>query len=368
MAWIFGAALFNLPILGACNQPQREPAPSSLSAPEGERDRASVTAPQRASASPAPETMPGVESVCARYSSTQVPATDLALDAERARFKGCDAEALYYGLNAPVDYERARKCAFDGEPTHGGPGIANPEILMMIYANGRGVPVNLGLALRFACSLGGSPSELDARVARLWAARNEPQSLEGFDQCDDATSGPMTGYCADLQVRIAENGRKFRLQSATAGLPASELRALQSRAKLFFDVRSRKEVDQSGSQRASFAVAERSQLEDQFLHALGQLKDPEFVPEAADAKSVAAELASVLSSIANCKDLRDAEQGMPGLVTRAGIKETQRRWLEYRDAFVALALKLRPATRAEAWQAFLGRTRLAQLKELAAGC
>jgi len=83
---------------------------------------------------------------------------------------------------------------------------------------------------------------------------------------------------------------------------------------------------------------------------------------------LATELAGLLTRIDACKDLKDAEQSVPGLVNSAGIRETEQRWLAYRAAFVALALAAHPNTTAGIWLAWLIQPRVSQLHELATGC
>lgn len=66
----------------------------------------------------------------------------------------CDSEALYYGFAAPPDFPAALQCAYyeraHPKPSMGDP-FYGPGVLMMLYANGKGVPRDYDLAIRFAC-------------------------------------------------------------------------------------------------------------------------------------------------------------------------------------------------------------------------
>jgi len=352
-------------VLVACTQPR--PAPGPAARPDTAPLAAGSAVPSNATMTP-PEALPSVEAACQRFASAPVPQADFASDTERTALKGCDAEASYYGIDMPIDRQRARQCALGERRPGGSPAIVNPAVLMMIYANGFGAPANYDLALGFACQVGGAPAELGGRVSRLWAARAGEKWSAPFDQCDDATSGVMTGYCADLQERIAVAARKARLRAAAAGLPPREFAALQRAAQRFFEARSTKEVDRSGSQAASLVISERAQLEESFVQALNQVREPVFRPAPGDAQALASELARLLARIAACKDLKQTEQSLPGLVNSTGIRETEQRWLAYRAAFVALALEAHPNTSAEIWISWLTQPRLSQLKELATGC
>jgi hypothetical protein len=270
-------------------------------------------------------------------------------DADRASLANCDADALYYGIDMKVDYPRARQCAYGGKPAEGSPGADRPEILMMIYANGLGVPPNYDLAIRFACQARGAPIERDGRVFRLWAVRAGERPAAPLDQCDDATSGLFTGYCSALQERQAAVARKARWQTVVAAMPGPQLSALRRAADTYFEARTDKEVNQSGSLRASMSIHERARLEDDFVQQLEQVRAPDFAPNAADGKAIESEIAALLKQIQTCD----------------GYKP---KWLAYRKAFVALALAQHKNSDANLWLAWLAAPRLAQLKELASGC
>lgn len=323
-------------------------------------DRAASATPPPPPPSAAPEPAPDTQAICQRFAATPIPEGDLPSDGERASLRGCDAEALYYGIGTSVDFERARRCAFS---------TGSPEILLMIYANGQGVPPRLELALRFACQLESAPAELEARVGRLWQARSGgPQWPHPFDVCDDATSGSASSYCAAHEERALSAAREARKRQAALGLPASPFAALDSAARRFFDARSRHEVDLTGTARAQVSVEERAKLEEQLVATLEKLGDVGFEPQASGPQSLEKEMQQLLSRIASCKSLAELEQLVPGAVSRAGVRRTQSSWLAYRAAFVSLAAAARPKSPRGRWLALLDQQRVVQLRELADGC
>jgi hypothetical protein len=326
---------------------------------------ASALPPTAVTSQPQPET----DALCDRFASAPIPSSDRPSTVEVATLHGCDAEALYYGIGGTADFARARQCGYaelgnDRASTFGG-----AEILMMIYANGRGVPVNLELALRFACQVGGAPAELEARLGRLWSARDStaPAWTEPFDVCDDATSGYMSGCCAAHEERVAAVTRSARRRAASAGMPP-ELTALDAAASRFFEARSTSEVDLTGTLRARFSIEERGKLEDDFVELLEQLHDSALLPEKRDVQPLQQSLGRLTSRIASCKNLADMEKILPGTVSRAGIRKTQAAWQAYRAAFAALVGKLRPANQRGAWLELFDQKRVAQLEQLADGC
>ncbi|HVZ33589.1 MAG TPA: hypothetical protein VG963_14255, partial [Polyangiaceae bacterium] len=287
--------------------------------------------------------------------------------AELASLRGCDAEALYYGIGESVDFVKARRCAYAEEANGEGTAMGGSAVLMMTYANGQGVPRNFDLALRFACDVGGAPAELDGRVGRLVRARAAGALSEAFDVCDDITSGFMQGICTAHGERLADVGRQARLHAATSDLPQPELAALERAAQAFFEARSQGEVDQTGTARSAFVIEERTQLEDQHTHFLEQLHDAKFTPPQRGEAALDQEMRATLARIAGCSSLQQQEQ-FAGAITRAGIRDAQARWIDYRAAFVVLAVRVRPQVPPESWRTWLGAKRLEQLQALAEGC
>jgi hypothetical protein len=220
-----------------------------------------------------------VDGACARAARLTPPSADEPTPVERKSLVGCDAEALYYGIGAPPDYEKARKCAYtqlgrNREVTDADV-FSGPAILMMIYANGKGVAVLSDLALTFACQVFSARAELEGRVARLVGRRPEDQQGKDFDVCDDITSGFMDGFCAAHAERIVAPVRVLRKRRAEGGLPATELGALDRAATAFFDARETNEVDLTGTSRAAFQIEERASLEDGYVEALERIRGPD---------------------------------------------------------------------------------------------
>jgi len=350
-----------LTLLGCNRAPAAEGRPTpSASTPIA----ASTPKPEAAEAMPeAVEAMPDVDSLCKRLEQLSLPSGDMPADSALPALATCNAESLYYGIGVPVDFDAARRCAYAEEAQKRAPVVGGAAILMMVYANGNGVQKNFDLALHFTCRVGGAEAEIESRAARLWRAREGGQLREPFDLCDDITSGFMSGHCSAHRERVAAVGRNAGRSAATANMPKRELSALLIAADRYFQTRSSDEVDQSGTLRASFGIEEQARLEDEFVAALEQLRSAAFPPTSA----APADISATLARIARCKHLA-AMEPMAGAITRAGIRRTQARWLAYREAFIALALKLHPDQKREAFEIWLDQVRLRQLTELASGC
>src|SRR5262249_39964321 len=151
---------------------------------------------------------------CERLAVASLPAADQPSPGEVEALATCDAEALYYGIGRSSDYAEARRCAYAQRRGDGAPVFGGPEILLMIYANGKGVPRNLDIATQFACEVGGAEAELGGRIAHLTRLRGASQPPD-LDICDDVTSGFMGGHCAAHAERVAKVQRDARLKAAT---------------------------------------------------------------------------------------------------------------------------------------------------------
>jgi uncharacterized protein YecT (DUF1311 family) len=137
---------------------------------------------------------------------------------------------------------------------------------------------------------------------------------------------------------------------------------------VFFDARERNEVELSGTLRAALQIDERAKLEDAYVAALEQTKSAAFPPKEADVGTAESELNEAYSRIMRCSQLAEMEKVLAGAITREGIRKTQRLWLPYREAWIALGMRVRPGTRREVWQAWITRERTKMLAELTTGC
>jgi uncharacterized protein YecT (DUF1311 family) len=364
-----GAAFWAALFVGACKptqtlapstiQPVAAASSASSAAPLGPTGRAS-SAPSSSAAPEAPA--PDPEAECARVASAAFPRADRPPPGELPTLRGCDAEALYYGIGRPPDFAAARRCAYAQMETKQPPVFGGESILMMIYANGRDVATNLDLATKLACTASWAEAERDGRVRHLAALRRRPGST-GFDLCDDITSGYMMGACTAHSERVRSLARGARKQEATKGLPALELGRLEQAAAAFFDARERNEVDLSGTARAALQIEERSKLERDYVESLAKIRTRD-LPPPSDFASADVELNRVYAKIMSTKIDPDSLYGIYGSVQPKGVQETQRVWLRFRDAWAELGVKVRPEIKSEAWKAWVTRERTKMLQDL----
>ncbi|QBR70792.1 hypothetical protein CU048_05310 [Beijerinckiaceae bacterium] len=276
---------------------------------------------------------------CDKASKLPLPKVEVPTPAERAALKGCDSEALYFGIGIPRDPARARQCAYvEREASDNGwPNLfSGTGMLMTIYANGIGAPRSFDLALKFACELQGAPAEEQGWVAHLEKFKREHWRGQDFSPCEDITSGAAQGACAQHEARLAEETRKEKLASLIAGWSEGERRAfatLEKAKNAYVQAEADNEVDMSGTARGAMYVEAEQAEEDRFLAILQSLIKGE---PPASPKERFAEADAKLNALYG-KILKTKDSSARGTVTKDGIKATQRVWLRYRDAWVAFA-------------------------------
>ncbi len=308
------------------------------------------------------------ETVCKEITAKPVSDPKLTGPLSPAQLGKCDSEALYYGFGSKPDFAAALQCAWF-ERAHPDTVHANMNrgvgVLAMLYANGRGTPKNIELAMQFACEQQwAAPAEMTGRLEHLSSMKDGKPQDPAFDMCDDGTSGLTMGKCAEVQQRFADAERDKKLLAITAKLTPAQRRLydrLHAAEENFENMRTGSELDLSGSARVMFQYSDQGKLRDQFLINL-QRFSREDIPAATatDAKNLDAEMNGLYQKIMQAPE----ETFSLGTVKREGIRDTQRSWLKLRDAWTEFAKSAYPRLTADRVMAQLIRLRLNQLRLL----
>lgn len=304
-----------------------------------------------------------MEAICKKAQSVNFPQKDLPTKKEYATLKGCQSEKYYYGIGVPVNYQKARICAFIEKASSNEPVIGDSTILMMLYANGQGVRRNLDLATKLACNIWGAPAETVGRVMHLQSLKTQSSS-NNFDICDDVTSGFWEGACARKDADIANAKHKVQIQEIIEKWSPQQQKAFQNLMAArneFINARVSNEVDLTGTGRAAFEIEEKSSIENNFRVSLKRFEKgnlPFFSPN--DYKKSDAKLNAIYKKIMNTKDNKNLQYTT---ITRQGIKKTEIAWLNYRDAWVKFGSIRYPQVTAHSWKTWLTDQRIEQLKD-----
>lgn len=303
-----------------------------------------------------PFASPETQNACKEWMKTEFPASDRPTTEEAAGLAACVSEDLYYGIGRHADPVKARKCAYLEMNAGTDYVFSGRAVLMMIYANGKGVRHNTELALRLACEIEGAPAEIEGRIARLQEMKQGTISGEAFDLCDDITSSFMSGACAIHNEKIEETKRQKRLNDMVGKWSPQEkdaLKQLQRAFDRYVEAHGENEVDAS----ATAAVEEKAALRDEFLETIkrfdkGQL--PRFT--SGEFTRAEGEMQAFYEAVQSGMD----DGSIAG--TADSITYTQSLWLKYRDAWVAFGQKRYPSVSADSWKTWLTRQRSVVLK------
>lgn len=304
------------------------------------------------------------KSLCRQLRGRGPPRSDRPDAATARSLRGCDSEALYYGIGMPADPARARQCAIlemEADDPGSVPPFGGRAMLTTIYANGVGARRDLDLAIHLACGVEGAPMESHGRVMHLAELRRQRAPGRDFHICDDITSGMMGGQCAGHRARIAQAQRAAALAALTRGWTDPERRALApliAARTAYSQAHASGEVDARGTLRGAFWVQAQEALERQFLDMLQHLSAGRRIPAPHDFAAADQSLNAAYRA-----RMRGEFDDDPGAVTREGVRDAQRAWLRYRDAFLAFAAVKYPRVTRGAIAAWLTRQRTALLRD-----
>ncbi|WP_323142052.1 lysozyme inhibitor LprI family protein [Massilia phyllosphaerae] len=272
----------------------------------------------------------------------------------------CNAGDLYYrkrsqAVASQAEWDGVRACA-----------VAHDDhaVLMMLYANGFGVPRSTDSAIHHACQVDAAKAEMAGRIEHL---ANLPANAV-FDQCDDITSGRMGTVCAS--IRGAQDGRDRgkRLDRVAATLPAAARAAFQrlQAAAGRYALAAGAETDMQGTAAPSFVIQREEKMRAQFAQAVldaASGKLPPASPQEAAARD--RELNAVYQKLMAAPSPQQDWPDRLGDTTieRKDVRAAERAWIAYRDAFTAFAAQLKAD--ANAVNALLTGQRIAALRDTA---
>ena len=248
---------------------------------------------------------------CERHTLATYPFPHRPTAEQSAALKDCNADKLYYGIGVHFDYVKARHCAFVKD---------SHDVLMMLYANGLGVPRNYAVAKMAACRAEAAPGETESRLmrlARMQTGKEGPSPK--IDICDDASTGELAARCTANQLGLTEQERDARIDSLSTRWSDAEQAALHQLRRLAGEPGLREEI-------------------------LVSLREFEV---------------GKLPSMT----LEDAARAEKELGQVKGQDERQRVWLAYREAWVALGKLRYPSVAPHAWRGYFARKRADALRE-----
>ncbi|MFT4251450.1 MAG: DUF1311 domain-containing protein, partial [Caulobacter sp.] len=306
------------------------------------------------------------QALCRAVRDRAPPPRDVPDAATAQALKGCSSEALYYGIGMAADPAKARQCAIleMQDPDKRYEPFAGAGMLMTIYANGRGAKKDLDLAVHMACATWGAPVDSDILVQALDVRRRGGPADEPFDYCRDVVPGSSNvsaPACLAHEARRAEPSRAARLAALTHGFSPAARRAyeaLTTAEARFIEIRQANESPPGAMNRGvPLRIAEDAR--DFHVEQLEQLSGATRVTGSGEHRDYDRSLNEVYGAAMDSLPAGQADQ--LGEITRDGVRQTERAWITYRDAWLAFAPVAWPKASTEALAARLTRDRVGQL-------
>jgi len=307
-------------------------------------------------------TAPELPADCSAYASIPLPA-----EAENAAVPksppACASFRSYRGIGRPVDYSKARACAWQerlAQDADLGQNQAEPDawivggslILADIYFNGAGVKRNIPLAMRFACESEEGMAKL--ALPDIVKLNGSPGAHGPFEFCDYADSTITMNFCSGYASEI-EDDRRSRYYNSLKSSMTPEQKAAFERlltAQNAYIAAHASEVDQEGTIRGIRTIGSMNILKDLFHTEVVHFERKKW-PALSGSQITTTDALfrreykqKLLQLGTKPKDEIDQ-----GAVTPSNVSRVERTWETYRDAWVAFA-RLRypgavPAIRAE---------------------
>lgn len=298
---------------------------------------------------------PGAKQICASVKEVELPVADRPTPAEESALAGCSSVDAYFGFGGPADPVKARKCAHAEIDRGATPPLGGKTILMMVYANARGVPRNFDVALKLACTVGGAPGDAAGRVHQLDRLKKTNWAGNNFSICDHSSGHELYEQCAILQERFDKIEREQKLNDLTSAWSAREKRAFHSfraEAENFFHVQASNGVNLEGT----FEIQEEIFLRNGLLSALEQFERGELPRHSAEefhreeAEETATYQRTQIGAVAQW-----------GTVTRESVRKSEEEWHRYRNAWIVFAKQKYPSVNEQSWKAWLDQERTIML-------
>jgi hypothetical protein len=298
---------------------------------------------------------------CSAYATVPLPE-----EAEKnpipKTFPVCTSYRSYRGIGRPIDYSRARACAWQERQAQQANLAQNPEeptawivggslILADIYFNGAGVTRNMPLAMRFACESEEGMAELALPdIAKL----NEPPRVNTpFEFCHYAASTMTMNFCTSYASEVEDDrrGRFYAsLKSSMAQPQQVAFEKLLDAKKAYINEHA-SEVDQGGTIRGMRTMGSQDILESLFHMELVHFERKRW-PIVSENQIVAADTLLVGEFNKKLLQLRgkSKDEIEEGGVTADHLAKVEESWEKYRDAWAVFA-SLRYASEASAIRA-----------------
>lgn len=285
---------------------------------------------------------------CAAYASVPLPAGAERVPVPKAP-PACASYRSYMGIGRPVNYSKARACAWRerlAQKANLGQNEKEPDswvvggslILADIYFNGAGVKRNVPLAMRFACEFEEGTAMLALPDVKKLLGSSHPQRR--FEFCDYAATTFTMNFCGDYESQI-EDDRKSRyykkLKSTMSPEQQAAFQKLLSAENAYIKAHAL-EVDQGGTISGVRTMGSQSILKDLFHTEIVHFERKDW-PKLSKRQIAIADTLQRREYEKKLQELRRQTKDMidGGAVTANHLASVEKTWRSYREAWIAFA-------------------------------
>jgi len=292
--------------------------------------------------------------------------------------KDCSPVALYYDMEDPIRFSRARACGFakwqeyvdSKKPVEESvPPIENAEFLAlaMLFANGEGVQKNIALARKFVCANNRDWVEVGSILSTIASGKT-------LDICSKYFGRWPEFICLGRdQGRINQelDSEKAQIRSR---LPDNAQSAFDKLQSAYRDFRDAHETEKEPTGKMNTGAVQENMAEDleddrkwaAVLKNLAAGGPPAGVAEASDFAKRDADLnkayAEWMKNAIDSDNQSDCEfkndQNRRNCPNQASLRKAELAWLRYREAWVNFGALVWPRISADHWRAWLTAQRI----------
>lgn len=230
---------------------------------------------------------------------------------------------------------------------------------------GRFADVDHKLLLQLISRGGGVPAELMIAIDTAYKVWKGKQKFE-FDICNYVTSGYGMGYCARRGAAASEVQINKRLTKLTAGLKNGSgkyLKPAYTATAQFLEAKVWNEELHGGSGYAAWATESLVKQKREFIELIENLNSGKMPKDVTGVRDNDDRLNSVYNE-ALVKLRKKPLTDFNAEVNADGLRRTQRLWIPYRDATVALLYAMRPDVKKQQWMNWITEQRIRELTAL----
>src|SRR5215472_9560735 len=298
---------------------------------------------------------PASKQICASVKDVQLPAADRPSAAEAKALVSCSSVDAYFGFGQTADPVKARKCAYVEVDRGSKDILGGKAMLMMIYADAKGVPRSFDVALNLACTIGGAPGDAAGRIRQLDRLKKSNWTGDNFGICSHSSGHDLYQQCVILQERFDRIERDQKLDELSAkwnGPEKKAFHALREEAETFFQVQAANGVDLEGT----FEIQEQIFQRNNLLSALEQFERGE-LPKYSEDEVHRAETAEKETY----ERTQSGNRSHWGTVTVESVKKSEEAWHRYCSEWIAFGKRKYPTVSEASWKAWLDQDRTVAL-------